>query len=138
MWHKHVFHAHIAKANCWYEIEAQTMLANSSLIIQFPVIFLLYFVDPNFTGDLKIHSINHNAVKVECSITTWNGPKGLFIAALYIHNDKQSKDRQNETCFFEFRNLHYLTEYKIEVSVLTFQSHLTAFDFTIYKVIILC
>ncbi|XP_037400953.1 receptor-type tyrosine-protein phosphatase C isoform X8 [Pygocentrus nattereri] len=57
--------------------------------------------------------ISSNAFRVNCTLFKWNGGNGMFHAEIFPASDKGIY--KNETCFFIFDNLNYLTTYKVEV-----------------------
>ncbi|XP_036442601.1 receptor-type tyrosine-protein phosphatase C isoform X3 [Colossoma macropomum] len=61
----------------------------------------------------KASFVSNNAFLVRCNINQWNGAQGIYYASISPASDKHHY--QNESCFFIFDNLYYLTKYTVKV-----------------------
>ncbi|XP_051231654.1 receptor-type tyrosine-protein phosphatase C-like [Dicentrarchus labrax] len=71
---------------------------------------------PTEVTNLKVDLVEHNVIKVTChTVNNFNGPKKIYIACLNDCHDKNLKQEKNK-CEFEFKDLSYLTTYKVKVT----------------------
>uniref|UniRef100_A0A3B4DXI9 protein-tyrosine-phosphatase n=1 Tax=Pygocentrus nattereri TaxID=42514 RepID=A0A3B4DXI9_PYGNA len=85
-------------------------------------LFSLLLIGPNISKP-EARFISSNAFRVNCTLFKWNGGNGMFHAEIFPASDKGIY--KNETCFFIFDNLNYLTTYKVEVFII----HLGLFQY---------
>uniref|UniRef100_A0A3B4CL75 Receptor-type tyrosine-protein phosphatase C n=1 Tax=Pygocentrus nattereri TaxID=42514 RepID=A0A3B4CL75_PYGNA len=90
-------------------------------------LFSLLLIGPNISKP-EARFISSNAFRVNCTLFKWNGGNGMFHAEIFPASDKGIY--KNETCFFIFDNLNYLTTYKVEVFII----HLGLFQCAVHKV----
>uniref|UniRef100_A0A8P4G6J7 Receptor-type tyrosine-protein phosphatase C n=1 Tax=Dicentrarchus labrax TaxID=13489 RepID=A0A8P4G6J7_DICLA len=71
---------------------------------------------PAVVTNLKVDLVEHNVIKVTChTVNNFNGPEEKYIACLNDCNEKNLKQEKNK-CEFEFKDLSYLTTYKVKVT----------------------
>ncbi|KAM9848657.1 receptor-type tyrosine-protein phosphatase C [Aulostomus maculatus] len=69
---------------------------------------------PGDITNLRIKLSEHNRIEVTCDAPqSFNGPKEEIHAKL--HNDGGTLAKQSSDCSFDFKDLYYLTTYKLEV-----------------------
>ncbi|XP_051231656.1 receptor-type tyrosine-protein phosphatase C-like [Dicentrarchus labrax] len=72
---------------------------------------------PREVTNLRVDLVEHNVIKVTCQrVKDLNGPEEKYIACLNDCHDKNLKQEKNK-CEFEFKDLSYLTTYKVKVTV---------------------
>ncbi|XP_051231657.1 receptor-type tyrosine-protein phosphatase C-like [Dicentrarchus labrax] len=72
---------------------------------------------PTEVTNLKVDLVEHNVIKVTCHrVKDLNGPEEKYIACLNDCHDKNLKQEKNK-CEFEFKDLSYLTTYKVKVTI---------------------
>ncbi|XP_067368099.1 receptor-type tyrosine-protein phosphatase C-like [Channa argus] len=72
---------------------------------------------PDIIKQLTVKLPEHNTITVECKPPlSFKGPQNLYIA--HLQYDSETPVVKNGTiCHFEFKHLHYLTTYKLKVTV---------------------
>ncbi|XP_054458931.1 receptor-type tyrosine-protein phosphatase C [Anoplopoma fimbria] len=71
---------------------------------------------PEAITSLKVNHPEHNVIRVTCSYgKRWNGPEKTYTARLY-NGGVKTNELENGKCDFEFKDLSYSTEYRLEVT----------------------
>ncbi|XP_034002345.1 receptor-type tyrosine-protein phosphatase C isoform X3 [Trematomus bernacchii] len=73
---------------------------------------------PGEIKNLKVHLPEHNVINATCdplNPTDFNGPRKYYVARLYS-GDVLNKILNQSECKFEFKDLSYSTEYKLQVT----------------------
>lgn len=72
---------------------------------------------PDAVPKLTLILSHRNGIKVTCTSNgNFNGPK-MYIVQLYV-GDKHVPKETSEKCPFEFKDLSYLTNYKVKVCII--------------------
>nr|XP_046247130.1 receptor-type tyrosine-protein phosphatase C isoform X4 [Scatophagus argus] len=74
---------------------------------------------PEKTPKVTLTVLDHNVIKVTCHLVkSFYGPKKEYIARLHYDSDPENEiqEKKEEKCDFEFRDLSYLTAYKVKVT----------------------
>ncbi|XP_067452631.1 receptor-type tyrosine-protein phosphatase C [Thunnus thynnus] len=73
---------------------------------------------PGVPGDFSKFDISvpeHNVIKVTCRVEHFHGPERQYNATLSYNNDVIEEKKSRNNCDFTFKDLSYLTTYKVEV-----------------------
>nr|XP_046247143.1 receptor-type tyrosine-protein phosphatase C-like isoform X3 [Scatophagus argus] len=74
---------------------------------------------PDKPRNVALTVLDHNVIKVTCHNELFHGPREEYIARLHYDSDPENeiqKTRPKGKCDFEFRDLSYLTAYKVKVT----------------------